>query len=260
MTHRSRFWTAIPLGLVVAALLLAGCTNEDDIGVLAIFAEPTEGDAPLEVEVSVRAGADDSGFTYAWRFGDGSTPDERDPTHTYTEPGEYDVWVEVTASSGTTDETKEKITVTGEAPAAIDGAGDSADASGEQDSASTDGQSQGDGEYETWQAAVNAACAASTSAAEQVQGDPNSPEALAQFVEINNAETEAIAAAGVPAQNTAEAQEWIDLRTEASELFVEMATNPPTTADDPRIAMLDDLATQLDALSQARGLTGCRGE
>ena len=41
-----------------------------------------------------------------WDFGDGSTSDQRNPTHTYATAGEYDVSLTVTASSGSDKETK----------------------------------------------------------------------------------------------------------------------------------------------------------
>lgn len=243
----SRF-AFVPATLVAVTLLLSGCAD-DDVGLLTVFAEPTEGDAPLEVQFTARAGADDSEFTYKWRLGDGTTSEEPELTHTYSNPGEYEVWVEVTAPSGSIEEAKETVTVTGVTP----------DPEGEDGSVQPDGDPAG-GDYEDWQAVINGACATSTAAAAQVEGDRNSAEALARFVEINNAETEAIAAAGLPTENAAEAQEWIDLRNQASSVFVDMATNPPTAAEDPRIAELDRLALELSALSQARGLEACQGQ
>jgi hypothetical protein len=79
-----------------------------------------------------------------------------------------------------------------------------------------------------------------------------------QLVEINNAESAAIDAAGVPSEDTEEAEEWINLRNRGSELFLDLAANPPTAADDPGTAELDTIAIELDALSPERGLEGCR--
>jgi hypothetical protein len=39
-------------------------------------------------------------FTYKWDFGDGETSTERNPTHRYTKPGEYEYTLTVTDSSG----------------------------------------------------------------------------------------------------------------------------------------------------------------
>ncbi len=70
-----------------------GCSSEasffyESIHVKADFsAEPTEGEAPLEItftDNSVR------GYNYLWRFGDDSVSNLADPgTHTYYIPGEY---------------------------------------------------------------------------------------------------------------------------------------------------------------------------
>ena len=63
-------------------------------------ATPTAGFAPLEVEFSAEASdADDDELTYEWDFGDGETSDEQNPTHTYTEPGDYQA--RLTVSDGT---------------------------------------------------------------------------------------------------------------------------------------------------------------
>jgi PKD repeat protein len=226
--------------------------SDDEIGNVTVFAEPTEGEAPLTVEFLARTGGDDTGFTYQWNFGDGSTSEEQDPTHTYTEPGEYFVDLEVRGPDGGRNGETLTVTVTGGAAAGAEhGSGDAAGDGDE--SAGIDG-----GGYAAWQEAVDAACATATAAAAQVEGDPNSPEALAQLVEINNAESAAIDAAGVPSEDTEEAEEWINLRNRGSELFVDLATNPPTAADDPRIAELDTIAIELDALSAERGLESCR--
>jgi regulation of enolase protein 1 (concanavalin A-like superfamily) len=62
-------------------------------------ANPTIGFGPLEVDFSVAAtDADGDELTYEWDFGDGETSNQQNPTHTYTEPGEYEA--EVTVSDG----------------------------------------------------------------------------------------------------------------------------------------------------------------
>ncbi|WP_049567177.1 ThuA domain-containing protein [Streptomyces sp. SBT349] len=60
------------------------------------------GPAPLEVAFSSEGSHDPDGdeLTYAWDLGDGTTSDEPDPTHTYTEPGEYSARLTVTDPSG----------------------------------------------------------------------------------------------------------------------------------------------------------------
>ena len=86
-----------------------------EISLLA--ADPVLGEAPLEVAFDVQASDPDGDeLAYEWDFGDGSpTSSEEDPTHTYTEPGEYEATV--TVSDGT-DEVTDSVTIqVGEAPA-----------------------------------------------------------------------------------------------------------------------------------------------
>ena len=82
----------------------------------ALDLEPTE---PLADEA---VSFDASGSTgeivaYNWAFDDGTeeTTDSPLVTHTYDEPGEYEVTVEVEGSDGNTDQTSETVTVTGSA-------------------------------------------------------------------------------------------------------------------------------------------------
>ena len=56
--------------------------------------------------------ADGSVTAWAWRFGDGSTSTERQPSHTYAEPGTYTVRLEVTDDQGATDQLTDEVTVT----------------------------------------------------------------------------------------------------------------------------------------------------
>jgi PKD repeat protein len=56
---------------------------------------PVSGEAPLTVSFSdTSAGAPDS---WSWDFGDGTTSTDQHPTHTYTNPGTYDVSLTVAA-------------------------------------------------------------------------------------------------------------------------------------------------------------------
>jgi PKD repeat protein len=66
-------------------------------------ASPRVGTAPLTVNF------DDQNATAIdryWSFGDGQNSADEDPVHTYTEPGLYDVSLEVTDPNGTTEKTK----------------------------------------------------------------------------------------------------------------------------------------------------------
>ncbi len=66
----------------------------------AAAATPTDGLAPLEVELSSAGSGDPDGtpVTYAWTFGDGTTSTDANPTHTYTTEGVYDA--RLTVSDG----------------------------------------------------------------------------------------------------------------------------------------------------------------
>jgi glucose/arabinose dehydrogenase/PKD repeat protein len=65
-------------------------------------ADKDSGPAPLEVAFSSEGSQDPDGdeLTYRWDFGDGTTAAEANPTHTYTEPGEYTVRLTVADPSG----------------------------------------------------------------------------------------------------------------------------------------------------------------
>ncbi|UED87592.1 ThuA domain-containing protein [Streptomyces profundus] len=60
------------------------------------------GPTPLEVNFSGEGSHDPDGdeLTYTWDLGDGTTSDEPNPTHVYTEPGEYSARLTVTDPSG----------------------------------------------------------------------------------------------------------------------------------------------------------------
>jgi PKD repeat protein len=90
----------------------AGCPAEGEPPeISSVSADPTGGFAPLEVDLGVEASDPDGDeLTYEWDFGDGSEGStEQSPTHTYTEPGEYEA--EVTVSDGE-NQTSDSVTVT----------------------------------------------------------------------------------------------------------------------------------------------------
>ncbi|PSL02756.1 glucose/arabinose dehydrogenase [Haloactinopolyspora alba] len=89
-------------------------------------ADRDSGPAPLEVAFTGDGSHDPDGdeLTYAWDFGDGATSDVVNPTHTFSEPGEYTVQLTVTDPSGRSSSSNLTITagnsrpeVTIEAPA-----------------------------------------------------------------------------------------------------------------------------------------------
>jgi len=75
-------------------------------------AEPREGTAPLTVafDASASTGAI---VRYTWDFGDGTTQETQVPTtqHTYTDPGEYEVELTVTDTSGRSHSARRRILV-----------------------------------------------------------------------------------------------------------------------------------------------------
>ncbi|MEV4760295.1 ThuA domain-containing protein [Micromonospora sp. NPDC049559] len=105
--------------------------NNDDSGVyridyvagdrapIAVAAgEPTSGPAPLTVQFSSAGSRDPDGgvLRYAWAFGDGGTSTEPNPTHTYTEPGNYTAQLTVTNPKDRTAVANVPITVGNTAP------------------------------------------------------------------------------------------------------------------------------------------------
>ncbi|MFH2141167.1 MAG: PKD domain-containing protein [Bacteroidota bacterium] len=69
--------------------------------VIYFFTDTNQGCIPLTVEFT------DSSFTtfddinqWIWHFGDGNISDQQNTTYTYTEPGTYQAWLEVTTTSG----------------------------------------------------------------------------------------------------------------------------------------------------------------
>ena len=77
---------------------------------VAISASVTEGPAPLDV--SFTAEVQGTAASYKWDFGDGSTSQEANPTHTFTTKGTYMVKLIVTAPDGSTASAEKTITVT----------------------------------------------------------------------------------------------------------------------------------------------------
>ncbi|MDK1472088.1 PQQ-dependent sugar dehydrogenase [Streptomyces sp. 549] len=81
-------------------------------------ADTTSGQAPLRVAFSSDGSSDADGdpLSYAWDFGDGGTSTEADPTHTYTEEGQYVATVTARDPSGKTGQASVHITVGNTAP------------------------------------------------------------------------------------------------------------------------------------------------
>ncbi|MBD3209161.1 PKD domain-containing protein [Candidatus Woesearchaeota archaeon] len=82
-------------------LVVEGRTPEDnDLIDVEVTAEPTDGEAPLEVSFTCTAVGGDAPISYAWAFGDDTTSDEQNTTHTYTEPGAYTAMCTATDNDG----------------------------------------------------------------------------------------------------------------------------------------------------------------
>ncbi len=73
----------------------------------------TAGVAPLTVQFTDQSSG--SVTTYLWNFSDGSTTTERNPVHTFTTPGTYNVFLTVTGPGGSSSVTRQ-ITVTSVIP------------------------------------------------------------------------------------------------------------------------------------------------
>ena len=80
--------------------------------------EPVSGSVPLEVSFSSEGSGHPSGLpvTYHWAFGDGNESTAPNPTHTYTEAGQYAARLTVTAEDGSTASRTVQITVGNTAP------------------------------------------------------------------------------------------------------------------------------------------------
>ncbi len=107
---------------VVTITVSAPSGNEAPVAVAT--ASPLSGPAPLVVNFTGSGSTDDTGIeSYLWDFMDGTTSTEADPTHTFINPGNYDVLLTVEDAEGLTGTATITITVTtpdgNEAPVAI---------------------------------------------------------------------------------------------------------------------------------------------
>jgi PKD repeat protein len=73
----------------------------------------TTGDAPLTLTLNPSCSTGTIS-TYKWDFGDGQTSTERRPSHTFENPGTYEIILEVADSQNVVDTSSQFITVTGE--------------------------------------------------------------------------------------------------------------------------------------------------
>ncbi|AEH60743.1 PKD domain containing protein [Methanosalsum zhilinae DSM 4017] len=73
-------------------------------------ATPTSGEVPLEVTFIDES---ENAVEYHWEFGDGETSTQANPSHTYTQPGMYNVTLTVTNEAG---QDVSEVTITAEEP------------------------------------------------------------------------------------------------------------------------------------------------
>ena len=100
-------------GLTDTATVTIVVGESDNLPPVAVIgANPLIGSVPLEVEFIGRNSTDDFEIvSYSWDFGDGTTSTLTDPTHTYTDPGEYTVELIVEDAEGLTGTATVVITV-----------------------------------------------------------------------------------------------------------------------------------------------------
>ena len=75
-------------------------------------AKPQRGDGPLTVTFTDRSSdPDGDGLSWRWDFGDGTRSTERNPTHTYTRAGKFEVSLTVIDNKGARSEQPKRKTI-----------------------------------------------------------------------------------------------------------------------------------------------------
>jgi parallel beta-helix repeat protein len=77
-----------------------------------IEANPTSGQAPLNVSFTASATGGTAPYTYSWNFGDGQTSTSQNPSHTYTSEGNDTATLTITDNKGANAVASQVITVT----------------------------------------------------------------------------------------------------------------------------------------------------
>jgi PKD repeat protein len=79
-------------------------------------ATPTSGSVPLAVSFTGSAYGGTSPYSYSWQFGDGSSSSAQNPTHTYTQAGQFSAVLSVTDNENNQDTFSINIQVTNTTP------------------------------------------------------------------------------------------------------------------------------------------------
>ena len=100
-------------GLTDAASITITVTEpENEAPKANVTANPTSGNAPLNVQFTGNTSTDDDGITsYFWDFKDGSTAANQNPSHSFVNPGVYAVELTVKDAQGLSDTKSVSITV-----------------------------------------------------------------------------------------------------------------------------------------------------
>jgi len=101
-------WSSTGMMYVSLQVSEDGCTSETKYDSVMVYpvpvpnfsATPTEGCEDLLVQFSNSTNTYNQTTTYTWSFGDGNTSTDANPTHTYTNPGIYDVTLYAKSNEG----------------------------------------------------------------------------------------------------------------------------------------------------------------
>lgn len=80
--------------------------NIAPIKINSINITPIEGCVPLDVQFTPSITSNDSIVSYIWNFGDSTTSNQKNPLHTFTKAGIYDVQLTIVSINGCTDSLK----------------------------------------------------------------------------------------------------------------------------------------------------------
>jgi len=101
--------------MLLRELLMSGHLAINPNPIAKLEADPwiTTMDTP-EIDFSNLSESDSTIIDFLWDFGDGSTSNEENPSHTYQNPGEYEVTLYVETINGCADTTIGKVALTEE--------------------------------------------------------------------------------------------------------------------------------------------------